>query len=151
MKILRLGLPIVVAMFALAGAATSAFAAGHPADAALTPASSTAQEAGDAAVDVRPDRSDGKHRLAALCRRLYNSDHEAPALRARCAEIFGDELPDSAALGRRAHDANANRDVAGILERCREHLGDATDSTVDAATATSTAAPADSLDSTTTR
>ena len=167
MKLIRWGLPGLVALLALTGAANTAFAAGDPAAAALTPGSGAAQEAeGDAveatagATDVRADhgdRGDGKHRLAAFCYRLYHSDREAPALRERCAEIFGDDLPDPAALCRlliergadehavrrcldrvtdgvdagqicrRTLEADANRDVASILERCREHFGDATD------------------------
>ena len=168
MQMLRLSLPIVLALFALTGAATTALGAGQPVDAALTPAAGPAQEADDADgeataganggdVDVRPDRSDARHRIAALCYRLHHSDREAPELRARCAGIFGDERPDPAALCRqlidrgadehavrrcidratdgvdagqicrRAHDADPSRDVARILERCRAHLGDATD------------------------
>ena len=111
MKMLRLGLPLVVALFALAGAATTAFAAGHPSGAALTPAAGPAQEADEANIEtadratrgdvaVRPDRGDSKHRIATLCYRLHNSDRVATVLRARCAEIFGEALPDPAALCR---------------------------------------------------
>ena len=169
MKMLRLGLPLVVALFALAGAATTAFAAGHPSGAALTPAAGSAQEADEANIEaadratrgdvaVRPDRGDSKHRIATLCYRLHNSDRVATVLRARCAEIFGEALPDPAALCRllieRGADEQAVRNcidrmtddlspaelcrraingeldgdrVSDLLERCREHIGDATD------------------------
>ena len=169
MKMLRLGLPLVVALFALAGAATTAFAAGHPSGAALTPAAGPAQEADEANIEaadratrgdvtVRPDRGDSKHRIATLCYRLHNSDRVATVLRARCTEIFGEALPDPAALCRllieRGADEQAVRNcidrmtddlspaelcrraingeldgdrVSDLLERCREHFGDATD------------------------
>lgn len=162
MHLYRLVVPVVAVFIVLTVAANIAFASSHPVDSALPASAGPAQEADggtderDAVTDARPDREPTKHRLAAICHRLLDSDEEAPHLRARCAQVFADDAPDpvrvcglladrgaddeavrrcvdrltdgvdAGQLCRRAHEADEPAEA--LLERCRDHFGDGSDS-----------------------
>ena len=139
MYLYRLVVPVLAVFIALAGATNLAFASGHPVDGALPADAGPAQDSdadaeatdaasdedgdieGDGASDVRPDRDRSKQRLAAICYRLLESDREAPNLRARCAEIFGDHAPDPGAVCRRLAENGADEHA---IARCRDHFGE---------------------------
>ena len=150
MKMLRLGLPVVLALFALTGAATTAFAAGNPADAALTPAAGPAQEADDADVeatggesggdvDVRPDRDRPDHRPARICARAHGAAaggdvardvaRDVASILQRCRDFLSDQIDrHPGAVCRRVAQSELEGDrIADLLARCRDHLGDVTD------------------------
>ena len=162
MHLYRLVVPVVAVLIVLTGAANIAFASSRPVDSPVPASAGPAQEAGggtdgrDAVTDARADREPTKHRLAALCYRLLDSDHEAPHLRARCAQVFADDAldparvcrllaergadaeavrrcvdrltdgVDAAQLCRRAHEAADPPEA--LLKRCRDHFGDGSDS-----------------------
>ena len=146
MKMLRLGLPVVLALFALTGAPTTAFAAGNPADAALTPAAGPGQEADDADleatdgetggdVDVRPDRDRPDHRPARICARAHDATvggdvaRDVASILQRCRDFLSDQIDrHPGAVCRRVAESELDGDrIADLLARCRDHLGDVTD------------------------